>query len=165
MVTGRTFSALEQQIDTPQSNRRPALESRPIHPFSELEIRAHGPSLVSISPQDRPSNVQKDRCLYVDDTERTMWKFVLLLLLTASLNAFASVVDHPRGFSVLFDALNSCQLTVKGTMENPEMPSTVVSYGKSNSYFIHSSIHTYMSRYLESFRQLRSSGQPLDGNS
>jgi len=63
-----------------------------------------------------------------------MWKFVLLLLLTASLNAFASAVDHPRGFSVLFDALNSCQLTVKGTMENPEMPSTVVSYGILNRF-------------------------------
>lgn len=88
------------------------------------------PSPVFILILATPVYGTKDRSLYVDDTQRTMWKFVLLLLLTASLNVFVSAADYPRGFSVLFDALNSCELTVKGTMENPALPSTVVSYGE-----------------------------------
>lgn len=53
----------------------------------------------------------------------------MLILLIASLNV-AYALDVSPGFGVSFEALNSCTLTVKGTIANPAMPSTVVSYGE-----------------------------------
>ena len=79
-----------------------------------------------------------------------MWNFLslLLLLLITAIGldglVLASEVPEPIGPSgnSFYRTLDSCLLTVKGSINNPALPATVVGYGERNEALV----YVYMRR-------------------